>query len=341
MVQKPNLGRCLLTSDTGGLHVANTNKLHGILLVHKESGITSHDLVDSLRKITGQKEVGHSGTLDPIAEGLMLILLGHGTKLSNYLLNNDKSYFLSFCLGAETDTLDCTGQVLSKKTVQISVKKIERTLNRNQGELTLPVPLFSAVKIKGKKLYHYARAQNPVEPPRRKMFFYDLKLIRIQRDQITVKISCTKGSYIRSWVAFVGRQLRTGAYLASLVRLACHPFYLESALKLSEIKERFTQEDVKNISWKSQLAPAFIPFSESLPHILPIEVSSMCAQQMKHGKISLHLLHALQAIQEEVKQEQKEKIVRVMEHTSGQMIALLQLKVFQAPKILRVFASLP
>ena len=320
--------------------------VHGVLLVRKKSGITSHDVVHSLRKIIGQKEIGHGGTLDPIAEGLMLILLGQGTKLSNYLLVNNKRYFFSFCLGAETDTLDRTGKILSQKPVNVSLQTIKYVLKQNQGKCMLPVPLFSAVKIRGKKLYEYVRANRQVEPPVREMFFYDLEIKNIISNQVTVELSCRKGSYIRSWVALIGQQLKTGAYLDSLVRLRSEPFSLSSALDVCEIQDRLAtpqsvSEDGKTINWQKRLAPAFIPFSESLPHIQPVVISMQAEQQMKQGRIPIYLLVSLKADQKEVNQQRVEKIVRVMSHSTGQMAALLKLKVFKPPEILRVFSSLP
>lgn len=320
--------------------------VHGVLLVRKKSGITSHDVVHSLRKIIGQKEIGHGGTLDPIAEGLMLILLGQGTKLSNYLLGNNKRYFFSFRLGAETDTLDRTGKILSRKPVNISLQTIERVLKQNQGKCMLPVPLFSAVKIRGKKLYEYVRSNRHIEPPIREMFFYQLEIKDITSDRVAVELSCRKGSYIRSWVALVGQQLKTGAYLESLVRLHSDPFSLSSALDVCEIQNRlatpqFINDDERTINWQKQLAPAFIPFSESLPHIQPVIIAKQSEQQMQQGRISDRLLFSLKADQKEVNQQKVEKIVRVMNYSNGRMAALLKLKVFKPPEILRVFSSLP
>ena len=336
----------MMSDDVAGAQNSIRAGAHGVLLVRKKSGITSHDVVHSLRKIIGQKEIGHGGTLDPIAEGLMLILLGQGTKLSNYLLSNDKRYFFSFRLGAETDTLDRTGKILSRKPVNISLQTIERVLKQNQGKCMLPVPLFSAVKIRGKKLYEYVRSNRPVEPPIREMFFYQLEIKDMTADQVAVELSCRKGSYIRSWVALVGQQLKTGAYLESLIRLRSNPFSLNSALGVCEIQNRlaapqFVNNNGKPINWQALLAPAFIPFSESLPHIQPVVISTQAEQQMKQGRIPAHLLLSLKADQKEVNQQKAEKIMRVMNYSTGAMAALLKLKVFKPPEILRVFSSLP
>ena len=146
--------------------------VHGVLLINKTAGGTSHSVVNALRKVIGQKAVGHAGTLDPMAEGLMIILLGYGTKLSNYLLMSDKSYRFTFRLGVTTDTLDKTGQVMEKKAVNLQPEAVEKVLKDSQGKISLPVPLFSAVKIKGKKMYEYERENKTVVPPERDMFFY-------------------------------------------------------------------------------------------------------------------------------------------------------------------------
>ena len=310
--------------------------IHGILLVHKKAGGTSHDIVSSLRRILGQKAVGHAGTLDPMATGLMVILLGQGTKLSSYLLTRNKKYEFSFKLGAETDTLDKTGKIVRQQLVNFKKSRIKEILNTHQGTLSLPVPLVSAVKIKGKKLYQYKRENKTVELPKREMSFYDLEIKKIEADEIKVKISCSKGSYIRSWVSFIGKELETGAYLESLTRLESEPFKLSSSLFVDEIENR-----VKNLkdpeTLVQKLTPAFIPFSKALPHFHFICASRQDERQLRSGSLSRDLKINLNKEQVEVNKNSQTRTIRVMNQEQKQMLALLELRPFLSPQFLRVF----
>ena len=314
--------------------------IHGVLLINKTAGSTSHDVVYALRKILNQREVGHSGTLDPIAEGLILILLGQGTKLSQYLLMNNKRYEYTFKLGVTTDTLDKTGKVLVKKSVHHNAEQIRTVVETCQGMLSLSVPLFSAVKIKGKKLYEYGRAGQEVVPPKRDMFFYDLEIKNIDKDQVEVGISCSKGSYIRSWVSYVGEQLKTGACLEQLFRTWSEPFYLKSALTVEEVAETLKDEKQLNAAViQKKLSPAFIPFSQALPHITAIKNPSKDGKSIRHGRVSAALLLHLKEAQKKTNQTRKDQIVRIMNSNNSEMLALLELRPFKSPRIRKVFLS--
>lgn len=314
--------------------------VHGVLLINKTSGSTSHDVVYALRKILNQREVGHGGTLDPIAEGLMLILLGQGTKLSQYLLMNNKRYHYTLKLGVTTDTLDKTGKVLDEKPVHHSSEQIKKVVENSQGFLSLPVPVFSAVKIKGRKLYEYTRSGEDITPPKRKMFFYDLKIKDIRKDQVEVEVSCSKGSYIRSWVAFIGEQLQTGACLEKLSRVWSEPFDLKSALGLEEVEEKLKNE--KNLTtnvMQEKLPSAFIPFSQALPHITAVSNPPMDSKSIRQGRVSAALLLNLKEAQKKTNQTKKDQIVRIMSLNNQEMLALLELRPFKSPRIRRVFLS--
>ena len=351
--------------------------IHGVLLVNKKKGGTSHSVVNSLRHIIGQKAVGHAGTLDPMAEGLMLILLGYGTKLSNYLLVNDKRYHFVFCLGIITDTLDKTGKIINKKKVYLNIEQIKQTLKKNIGKISLPVPLFSAVKIKGKKLYEYERKKQTITLPIRKMCFYDLEIKNIKMNtkeenhsygneklaysevnpqnekpcrrlvscesgnlKVEVELSCSKGSYIRSWVSLIGDQLGTGACLEELTRLYSAPFNIDSAFTIQDVENKLEGE--KNITSEEiskKLFPAFIPFSKSLPHIEAVCASKQDEKQLRQGQLSKDLKNTLQEKQKVVNKNKEIQTIRVMDYNNEQMLALLALQPFLSPKFLRVFPS--
>ena len=310
--------------------------LDGVLLINKSAGPTSHDVVQSLRKIFKQKSVGHGGTLDPIAEGLLLILMGRGTKLSPYLLNNDKKYAFTFQLGVSTDTWDKTGQILSKKTVPESsdfLSLAREELLKAQGHLTLPVPSFSAVKIKGRKLYEYMRegGKSP-PPPKREMHFYDLKIKNLQKDKVSVELSCTKGSYIRSWVDLIGRRLKTGAVLEKLTRLVSEPFHIQQALTVDQVSDLLKKKPVFEVQ---ELKSAFIPFSQALPHITPLAILE--SRDLSQGRISPDLLFHLKPFQQDVNIHKKGRTLRIMSANSQKMLALLNIQPFKMPQFLRVF----
>ena len=341
--------------------------LHGVLLVHKIKGGTSHDVVQSVRKILRQKQVGHAGTLDPMAEGLMVILLGYGTKLSQWLLTSDKSYHFVFRLGVQTDTLDKTGQVTQRKkvrvetnstsqaqehenanksrlnpsveeepTIQLQKATVQSVIESAQGEIAMPVPAFSAVKIKGKKMYEYQRRGQAVEIPLRKMFFYDLTIKNIQSETVEVALSCQKGSYVRAWVSYVGDKLGTGACLESLTRLKSTPFELSHALSLKELQQRLNEEH-HTVDRGALLKPAFVPFSQTLQHIPAVELFAGDAQALNRGQISIDLKYALQERQKKVNKERQEQLLRAMSQGGEKMLALFKLTPFKSPRIKKVF----
>ena len=313
--------------------------VHGVLLVNKPEGVSSHHLVSSLRKILGQKKVGHGGTLDPMARGLMLLLLGQATKISNYLLMNDKQYRFVLKLGVRTDTLDRTGQVLQTRKVDVTEGQIREALLQGVGKLKMEVPLCSAVKVKGKKLYEYMRSRQAITPPVREMNFYDLKIWNIGKDTAEVEISCAKGSYVRSWVEFVGQKLGTGACLQDLVRLKSHPFKLTEALSLQEVADRLQRQKEEGGGDLEQatagLKPAFIPFSQALPHLPFVKVSPAEERDLNRGRLSPNLFSCLKPLQKQVNLEEKAQNARIL--NGNQMVALLHLKPFASPEILRVF----
>ncbi len=235
--------------------------ISGLLLLNKPKDLTSHQLVQRVRSCLHQKSVGHCGTLDPMAEGLMLVVLGLACKLSSSLILADKIYKLTFQLGLVTDTLDITGKILNTTEVHLESSLIEKTLKKNLGLLNLTVPQFSAVKFRGKKLYEYARSGQEVPSIQKPMYFYNLQILNIHKTQITVQLSCRKGGYIRAWTSWIGEELGVGACLSQLTRLACLPFYLDQSFLLEDF-ERKCQEDIKKTVDFAQHEGVFIPLEQ-------------------------------------------------------------------------------
>ena len=176
--------------------------MDGILIINKPKGCTSHDIVYKIKKICNEK-VGHTGTLDPMAEGVLPLLIGKGTLCSKYLINHDKIYKVNLQLGKRTDTADSEGKIIEQKEVNDSIlqkENVKKVLKSFLGEQQQTPPMYSAIKINGKKLYEYARKGQTIEIPPRKIKIYNIELnsINKQEKQIEFKVSCSKGTYIRS-----------------------------------------------------------------------------------------------------------------------------------------------
>lgn len=213
----------------------------GIIIINKTSGCTSHDIVYQVKKIF-EKKVGHTGTLDPMATGVLPILIGEGTKLSKYLINHDKTYIVKLQLGQKTDTADSEGQVIEEKEVLEEVFKkesIEKVLKSFIGKQEQIPPMYSAIKVNGKKLYEYARKGQKVEIEPRKIEIYDIELLNIDinQKQIEFKVDCSKGTYIRSLCEDIATKLGTVGYMSGLQRTRVGEFKIERAITVEELKE--------------------------------------------------------------------------------------------------------
>lgn len=209
--------------------MANTdlNSTEGLLLVNKPVGRTSFHLVASLRRILGVKKIGHAGTLDPFADGVMVMLIGRNfTRLSDQFLCDDKEYLTQVHLGISTDTFDLEGQVLQKSDRVPSLEELKQALSYFQGEILQTPPMFSAKKINGQKLYELARKGKVVERQAVKVRV-ETQLVEYQYPFIMLKIKCSKGTYIRSIADELGQRLECGAHLTRLTRTRSGPFALQ------------------------------------------------------------------------------------------------------------------
>ena len=212
--------------------------MNGILIVDKPSGLTSHDIVDIIRKKFRVKKAGHAGTLDPMATGLLLILVGSYTKLSNTFLNSDKSYEGVMTLGAVSDTLDADGKVSpTGAAIPVESLSIEEAFKKFTGPIEQKPPMFSAVKIKGKKLYELARRGEVVDVKPRPVVIKEFKLISFDGNDVRFSVACSKGTYIRQLVSDVGSALGCGAYLTALRRTRSGDFLVENGHTLNAIKD--------------------------------------------------------------------------------------------------------
>lgn len=225
------------------------NKMDGILIVNKEKGYTSHDVVGKLRKIFGMKQIGHTGTLDPNATGVLPILIGKATKASQYLMEHDKTYIATLKLGERTNTLDGEGEVVEKQTIEESLldkDKIDNVLQTFLGKQEQIPPMYSAIKIKGKKLYEYAKQGKEIEREPRSIEIYEIRLKKVNKEkkEIIFEVHCSKGTYIRVLCEDIAKKIGTIGYMKELKRTKVPPFAIEQALTLEQIEKQ--KEKIEN-----------------------------------------------------------------------------------------------
>lgn len=223
--------------------------MDGIIVINKEKGCTSHDIVYKIRKMFNTK-VGHTGTLDPNATGVLPILLGKGTKISKYLIEHDKEYEVVLQLGVKTTTADEEGEIIEEKEVlkeSLEQLKIERILKSFIGKIEQMPPKYSAIKVNGRKLYEYARKGQEVEIKPREVEIYNIEITNIQKEkkQIEFKVSCSKGTYIRTLCEDIAEKMRTVGYMKELKRTKVGDFNIEQAITLGQLQEK---ENIKIIT---------------------------------------------------------------------------------------------
>ena len=227
--------------------------MNGILVINKHKGCTSHDIVYKIKKMCNEK-VGHTGTLDPMATGVLPLLIGKGTLCSKYLINHDKIYKAKIQLGIETDTLDVEGTIIDTKVVNDDILEednIRATLNSFLGKQEQIPPMYSAIKVNGKKLYQYAREGKTLEIEPRKIEIYNIELLNIDKEnkQIEFKVECFKGTYIRSLCKDISLKLGTIGHMIELQRIQVGDFNIKDSITLEEINADLSiiQEHLINI----------------------------------------------------------------------------------------------
>ncbi len=223
--------------------------MDGIIIINKPKNYTSHDIVNIIRKNFNTRKVGHTGTLDPNATGVLPLLIGEATKLSKYLINHDKQYEVVLKLGVKTDTADAEGKVIEEKPVTINDNNfIINIMNSFKGIQEQKPPMYSAIKVNGRKLYEYARAGQSVEVKPRKIEIYDIQVININNTEISFKVSCSKGTYIRSLCEDIANKIGTIGYMKELNRVNVGVFNIEDAISLEDIgKENIVSEKLITI----------------------------------------------------------------------------------------------
>lgn len=210
--------------------------MNGLIVVNKEKGKTSRDIVNELNIILGTKKIGHTGTLDPIASGVLVCVIGKYTKLVNILVNDTKEYIAEIKLGISTDTLDITGNIISTSIVDITKNDILKVFKYYKKSYLQEVPLYSSVHVNGKRLYDYARNNIEVTLPKRKVTIYNLELISFNKDIITFKVKVSKGTYIRSLIKDICNKLNIDGTMNNLIRIKQGNFTIEESYKIEDIK---------------------------------------------------------------------------------------------------------
>ncbi len=221
--------------------------MDGIIVINKPKGCTSHDVVHKIKKLFGKK-VGHTGTLDPNATGVLPILIGKGTELSQFLINHDKKYIATIQLGVKTDTGDVEGNVIEEKNVDLDnydKNQINEILKKMLGKQKQIPPIYSAIKVNGKKLYEYARSGKTVNIPEREIEIYDLKCLNfdVVNKLLVFEIYCSKGTYVRTVCEKIAELLNTVGYMKELERIMVGDFNIEKSITIEELKDNFQNQN--------------------------------------------------------------------------------------------------
>ena len=249
--------------------------MDGIFNIYKEKGFTSHDVVAIVRRTIHMKKVGHTGTLDPDAEGVLPVCVGKATKLSDVIMDGRKSYRAMLRLGITTTTEDASGEVLETKEVDFNEDRIREVVASFIGRLEQVPPMYSAVKVNGKKLYELAREGKEIERKSRTIEVYDIRIRQfLPPDRVEIDVDCSKGTYIRTLCSDIGKALGCGGHMAELLRTRTGAFSLENAIKLEELKALAEQEKVEE---------ALLTMEEALKDFPVVKVSEKSAKFLYNG----------------------------------------------------------
>lgn len=222
------------------------DNVNGIVIVNKDKGFTSHDVVNVIRRIFGTRKVGHTGTLDPDATGVLPICIGKGTKLADMLTFSDKRYIARVKLGITTDTQDISGEILSRSDVNVSEEELLEAVKKHTGEIEQIPPMYSAIKINGQKLCDLARKGIEVERKPRKVNIYSAEVSNFNGEEFSLSVHCSKGTYIRTLCDDIGKHLGCGAVMCELQRTKSSVFSIENSYTLDELRE-MTDDELKSI----------------------------------------------------------------------------------------------
>lgn len=250
-------------------------EVHGVLNINKPAGMTSHDVVDAVRKILGVRRVGHTGTLDPQATGVLPLCVGRATRIAQYLTQADKEYVMTLCLGVTTDTLDAAGKETGRvEDIRVRREDLLAILPRFVGEIQQVPPIFSAKKYRGERLYRLARRGEKVERPPVAVRVHALELLEFAPPFVRLRAICSKGTYARSLSDDIGQALGCGGHLYALTRTRSGRFSLDGILSLEELEVRVRE---------GRLGEVLIPIADALAHLPAVRVAPEAGRLILHG----------------------------------------------------------
>lgn len=247
---------------------------HGIINVYKEKGFTSHDVVAKLRGICKQKKIGHTGTLDPDAVGVLPVCLGCATRLCDMLTDRDKEYVAVLRLGITTDTQDMTGKVLAKKEPAVSAEEVRKAVSSFAGEQLQIPPMYSALKVNGKKLYELAREGKEIERKARPITVHEIEILSENMPEFMIRVNCSRGTYIRTICHDIGQKLSCGAAMVSLKRTKAGDFGIEDAYTLSRIE---------NMAKEGRLSEILLPVEKVFERLPAVTVREEAMKALLNG----------------------------------------------------------
>lgn len=253
--------------------------MDGILNINKPVGMTSFDVVARVRRLSGVKKVGHAGTLDPDASGVLPVCVGKATKVIEFLMEKDKSYRVGLYLGRATDTQDASGKVLYEKPVEADFCEIEKAVKSFIGNIEQIPPMFSAIRVAGKRLYDLARKGIEIERKARSVTFYNIEILSMERISennvnVIMDVECSKGTYMRTLCHDIGELLGCGGHMSSLIRTRSGPFSLENS---------FTIDDLTDLHRETRIEEAFLTMDQAILYLPSVVVSSEEAKRLKNG----------------------------------------------------------
>jgi tRNA pseudouridine55 synthase len=253
--------------------------LNGVINVYKEAGFTSHDVVAKLRGILKQRKIGHTGTLDPAAVGVLPVCLGNATKLGELLTEQDKEYVATLRLGITTDSQDLTGTVFCEKAVEVSEAQVRAAILSFQGDYQQIPPMYSALKVEGKKLYELARQGREIERKPRPVEIKELEILRMDLPEVELRLACSKGTYVRTLCHDIGEKLACGGAMATLRRTRVGDFFIKDSLTLAQIEE---------LARNDRIAEVLKPVASFFGHLRALTVADEYLHLVKNGnKFSL------------------------------------------------------
>jgi tRNA pseudouridine55 synthase len=258
--------------------------VNGILNLNKPKGWTSHDVVAHVRRLTHIRRVGHAGTLDPMATGVLLICLGQATRIVEYLMTGRKHYQTVMRLGISTDSHDADGQVTARAPVDVSRGEVERALSRFRGTVEQVPPMVSALKRQGQPLYKLARQGITVEREPRKIRIHHLELTDWNPPSISLDLYCSAGTYVRALARDMGRVLGCGAHLTSLTRLASGDFTLTDALEWEQFAKAFEPDTMGQVNGEPSWHRLVMPMDAGLRHLPDCELDSSASRRVRSGQ---------------------------------------------------------